>query len=71
MLCDLEMHHRFDLVTTQGITSLDSFGEGRRFVETTEQREDMMERVRFFAEECDSMQVRRWSPFSCTGASLL
>ena len=37
----------------------DGYGDGRGVLAGTEARDDLLDRLRFFAEECDSMQVRR------------
>ena len=35
----------------------DGFGDGRGVLAATEAREDLLDRIRFFAEECDAMQA--------------
>jgi len=35
----------------------DGYGDGRGVLASTEARDDLLDRLRFFAEECDAMQV--------------
>ena len=38
----------------------DGYGDGRGALASTAAREDLLDRIRFFAEECDAMQARAW-----------
>ena len=42
----------------QGQGRFGAFGEGKGLFGTCEMRDDVMDRVRYWAEECDAFQVR-------------
>ena len=42
----------------------DGYGDGRGVLAGTEARDELLDRIRFFAEECDAMQARTWPQLS-------